>query len=267
MKMPHPAKAEQGTPSNGVNPTIRLALVPARSSGVTMTSLELVEFINRQRAEGEAVLQHRDFTAKVPKVLGEGVCEKFRTPYVNPQNGQTYQIYSFPKREACLMAMSYSYELQAKVFDRMTELEAQAAPALPNFFDPVAAARAWANVMEAEQVAVAQLALAAPKVAFVDRYVATPSGAMGFRQVCKLLEAKENQFRDFLLREKIMYYLEGALMPHAQHHPATGRFVVRAGAADSGHKYKSAKFSPKGVAWIAGLWEKECQRLAETEGA
>lgn len=70
--------------------------------------------------------------AIVPKVLGEGVCEKFRTPYTNPQNGQTYSIYAFPKREACLMAMSYSYDLQAKVFDRMAALEAKVAqPAIP----------------------------------------------------------------------------------------------------------------------------------------
>ena len=93
---------------------------------VTMTSLEMVEYINSQRGEGEAVLRHRDFMVKVPKVLGEGVCEIFRTPYTNPQNGQTYSIYRFPKREACLMAMSYSYELQAKVFDRMTALETEA---------------------------------------------------------------------------------------------------------------------------------------------
>ena len=89
----------------------------------TMTSLELVEFINDQRGPDEAQLRHRDFCEKVKKVLGEGVCEKFRAPYEHPQNGQTYSIFCFPKREACLMAMSYSYELQAKVFDRMTELE------------------------------------------------------------------------------------------------------------------------------------------------
>ncbi len=89
----------------------------------TMTSIELVEFINEQRAPDEAQLRHRDFCEKVKKVLGEGVCENFRIPYEHPQNGQTYSIFNFPKREACLMAMSYSYDLQAKVFDRMTELE------------------------------------------------------------------------------------------------------------------------------------------------
>lgn len=98
-------------------------------------SLELVDFINADRqaraqavgvafpSPGFAKLEHRDFMPKVPHVLGQGVCEKFRTPYIHPQNGQTYTMYALPKREACLMAMSYSYELQANVFDRMTQLE------------------------------------------------------------------------------------------------------------------------------------------------
>jgi hypothetical protein len=89
---------------------------------ITMTSLELVDFINGQRGEGEAVLRHDSFMGKVPEVLGEGVQNLLDT-YVHPQNKQTYPCYRFPKREACLMAMSYSYDLQAKVFDKMTALE------------------------------------------------------------------------------------------------------------------------------------------------
>lgn len=94
---------------------------------ITMTSLELVQFINNQRAVGEAELQHKHFLEKVPKVLGEGYAI-FSATYVHQQNGQTYLCYKFPKREACLMAMSYSYDLQAKVFDRMTELENNVKP-------------------------------------------------------------------------------------------------------------------------------------------
>lgn len=102
---------------------------------VTMTSLELVDFINESRKAGEAELRHDHFMAKVPKVLGTEGLPKFRDTYVHPQNGQTYQMYRFPKREACLMAMSYSYELQAKVFDRMTELEElQGRPATPKSY-------------------------------------------------------------------------------------------------------------------------------------
>lgn len=92
----------------------------------TVTSLELVEFINRERvaADGGAAvtLRHDHFMAKVPSVLGADHAPKFLGTQVYGNNN-TRHIYNFPKREACLMAMSYSYELQAKVFDRMTALE------------------------------------------------------------------------------------------------------------------------------------------------
>jgi hypothetical protein len=44
----------------------------ALSNTITMTSLELVDFINADRGQGEAELTHANFMAKVPKVLGEG---------------------------------------------------------------------------------------------------------------------------------------------------------------------------------------------------
>ena len=96
---------------------------------VTMSSLELVAFINDSRQAGEAELTHADFLKKVPKVLN-GDDGKFSSVYLG-KNGQERPCYNFPKREACLMAMSYSYELQAKVFDRMTELEAKQNPKIP----------------------------------------------------------------------------------------------------------------------------------------
>lgn len=94
---------------------------------VTMTSLELVEFINSQRKDGEAELRHDHFMAKVPKVLGDAAPNFLGVDiFTNGTGGQVERkIYRFPKREACLMAMSYSYELQAIVYDRMTALEEQ----------------------------------------------------------------------------------------------------------------------------------------------
>lgn len=94
---------------------------------VTMTSLELVEFINSQREDSASELRHSDFLDKTVKVLGLEMSESFRSSYMDSMNRQK-PCYRFPKREACLMAMSYSYELQAKVFDRMTELEEQQKP-------------------------------------------------------------------------------------------------------------------------------------------
>jgi hypothetical protein len=48
-------------------------------SMVTMTSLELVDFINADRSVANAVLAHSDFMKKVPNVIG-GVTENFPTP-------------------------------------------------------------------------------------------------------------------------------------------------------------------------------------------
>lgn len=99
-----------------------------------MSSLEMVDYINDDRkSKAEAAglkfpckrftrIQHKHILAKTPKVLGDGHSAKFLAQYTD-STGRELPCYHFPKREACLMAMSYSYELQAQVFDRMTALE------------------------------------------------------------------------------------------------------------------------------------------------
>lgn len=100
----------------------------------TMNSLEMVDYINADRkSKAEAAglkfpckrftkIQHKHILAKAPKVLGEEHSAKFLAQYKD-STGRELPCYNFPKREACLMAMSYSYELQAQVFDYMTVLE------------------------------------------------------------------------------------------------------------------------------------------------
>lgn len=102
-------------------------------SAATMTSLELVDFINAHRkqqaeqvgqtfpSEDYPQLRHDHLMEKVPKVLGKDA-PKFRDIYKDSMN-RAQACYRFPKRESCLIAMSYSYELQAAVFDHMTALE------------------------------------------------------------------------------------------------------------------------------------------------
>lgn len=97
-----------------------------------MSSIELVDYINSQDLTQN--LSHANFLAKVPKVLGDAAHSFECTGTYTNGTGAVLprKIYTFPKREACLMAMSYSYDLQAKVFDKMTALETEkAAPAAP----------------------------------------------------------------------------------------------------------------------------------------
>lgn len=225
----------------------------------TMTSLELVDFINdhrKARAEtlgvsfpsrGFARLEHYTFMEKVQMVLGEGA-QNFLGTYQDSQ-GKERPCYRFPKREACLMAMSYSYELQAAVFDRMSALEQPAVRVPQTKSEALRLAAEQAEVIERQEAA---LALAAPKVAFVEQYVAG-EGLSGFRQVCKLLRANEARFREFLTSQKIMYRLGGEMHAYQQHIDA-GRFDTKTGQANNGHNFNAAKFTPKGVEWIAGLW-------------
>lgn len=225
---------------------------------VTMVSLELVDYINDSRKfdEKPVQLRHADFMAKVPKVLGMETSEKFRSSYL-AGNGEQRPCYRFPKREACLMAMSYSYELQAQVFDRMTAMENHiAAQNLPSYAidDPIERAKKWIEEEKQKQAVIHQLEIAAPKVAFVDKYVAG-NGNKTFRQVAKLLGANERKFRDFLKKEKIMYKLNGEWLAY-QNHIDAKRFHNNTGISESNHTFTRSLFTPKGVEWTAGEWAK-----------
>lgn len=148
----------------------------AAGQPVTMTSIELVDFINEDRKQrahaigapfpsnGFPGLEHKNFLAKVLEVIGD-TSAKFSADLPDSY-GRSRRGYRFPKREACLMAMSYSYELQAKVFDRMTELEGSSIP--KTMAEALRLAADQAEQLEQQQAA---LALAAPKVDFFDKVV------------------------------------------------------------------------------------------------
>ena len=219
----------------------------------TMTSLELVNFINLNRESDAPTLAHSDFMKKVILVIGKDA-GNFSAIYFDIMNREQ-PCYEFPKREACLMAMSYSYDLQAKVFDRMTALESSTSS---RFIIPSTlsgALRLAAEQAETIEAQALQIEASKPAVEFVDKYVDS-TGLKGFRQVCKLLKANESEFRGFLLDSGIMYRLGGEWVPGAKHMD-TGRFEVKAGTSDiTGHAFNSAKFTPKGVKCIAGEWAK-----------
>ena len=160
-------------------------------------------------------------------VIGGGAALQ-ETPYIDPQNRQTYYEYRLNKRDSLILVAQNCPEFTAAIVDRWQELEARQAPAIPKTYAE-ALLEAGRLAMEVERQA-EQLALAAPKVEFVDKYV-TASGNIGFRQMAKLLKAKEPELRGFLISNRIMYRLSGSLTPY-QNHIDAGRFEVKAGVAD-----------------------------------
>lgn len=169
-------------------------------------------------------------------------------------NGVVEQVYQIGKRDSYVIVAQLSPQFTARLVDRWQELEAAAAPLFNVPTTLSGALRLAAEQAELIEQQAAQLAAAAPAVQFVEKYVDS-TGSKGFRQVCKLLKVKEPEFRLFLTEAKIMYRLGGEWAPFAEHIEA-GRFDVRAGTADSGHAFNSARFTPKGITWVAGEYAK-----------
>lgn len=168
--------------------------------------------------------------------------------------GQTVSVYNLDKRSSLIVVAQLCPEFSARIIDRWQELEAQAAQ--PAFQIPTTLSGAlMLAARQAEQIEQqqAQLAIAAPKVAFVEQYVES-TGLKGFREVAKLLKANEARFREFLEDRGIMYRLGKVLTAYQQHIDA-GRFEVKTGTSQhSSHAFTRTMFTPKGVDWIAGLW-------------
>ncbi|AOV00537.1 phage antirepressor KilAC domain-containing protein [Delftia tsuruhatensis] len=236
------------------------AITAISAAVLTMSSREIADLTGRDH--GNVMRDIRTLLDDLQASDLKPVCET--TTYAGA-NGQRYPQYELDRDTCLTLLLGYDAAARMKVVKRWQELEAQAAPALPDFSNPVAAARAWADAKESELRTAEALALAAPKAEYVDRYVAA-NGAKGFRQVAKLLGANEHEFRAWLQDEKIMYRLGGEWTAH-QCHIDAGRFVVKTGVAHvNDHAFNATKFTPKGVNWVAGLWGQHQARLAQ-EGA
>ena len=232
------------------------AITAISAAALTMSSEEIASLVESR---------HDNVKTSIERLGARDVIQLPALQEVRNHLGQTVSVYQLCKRDSYVVVAQLSPEFTARLVDRWQELEAQAAPALPDFSNPVAAARAWADAKESELRTAEALALAAPKAEYVDRYVAA-NGAKGFRQVAKLLGANEHEFRAWLQDEKIMYRLGGEWTAH-QCHIDAGRFVVKTGVAHvNDHAFNATKFTPKGVNWIAGLWGQHQARLAQ-EGA
>lgn len=214
----------------------------AELTGSLMSSREIARLVKSK---------HGDVKRSAARLYADEILSAplAHTPYQHEQNGQWYEEFWFNKRDSLVLVARLSPEFTAAVVDRWQELEQR--NSIPQTLPE--ALRLAADLAEQKQRLTEELALAAPKVEFVDQYVEA-KGSMTFRQVAKLLNAKEPEFRLFLLDKHIMYRLNNMLTPHHRHTEA-GRFEIKTGTANSNsYAFTQARFTPKGVKWVAGMW-------------
>lgn len=221
----------------------------AVGQALTMSSREIAELVDSR---------HDSVKRTIERLVAQGVIES--PPLVDFKNinnvaGQEY-VFSGEqgKRSSIIVVAQLSPEFTARLVDRWQELEAGQAPKVPQTYAQALLEAGRLAQLAEEQAQ--QLALAAPKVAFVDKYVQA-TGLFTFREVAKLLKANEARFREFLLDQKIMYRLGfGGDLTAYQNHADAGRFEVKTNTAKNGHSYKRTMFTTKGVHWVAGQWSK-----------
>lgn len=217
------------------------------TASLTMTSREIAELTGK---EHKNVI--RDILSMLIDLQEDAL--SFERIYLDSMNRQQTE-YALDRELTETLLTGYSAVLRRKVIARWRELESkQAAPAIPQTL--AQALRLAADQADQIERQHSLLAITTPKAAFVDQYVEA-TGLKGFRQVAKLLQVKENWFREFLADRKIMYRLGSEWTPCAQHLDA-GRFKVKTGTSPAtGHAFNEAKFTPKGIEWVAGLMASE----------
>lgn len=216
------------------------SLVSGDHGEPTMSSREIAELTGKNHAD-----VMRDIRSMLDSLKKDA--SSFADIYFDAYNREQ-PCYSLPKRETLILVSGYDVTMRAAIIDRWQEFEAGVL--VPKTLSSALRLAAdQAEVIERQSIA---LALAAPKVEFVDHYV-DATGLKGFREVAKLLKIKEPEFRCFLSDNNIMYRLGGDWVAYQKHIDA-GRFAVKAGVSNhSDHAFNSCKFTPKGVEWIAGI--------------
>lgn len=148
-------------------------LVEIRNNQVVVSSRQVAESFGKE---------HRNVKRDIERLIAEtGMLKNEQTPemfqkstYIHEQNKQEYPMYLMNRDGFTLLVMGFTGKdaLEWKVkyikaFNTM-EKQLQNQQALPNFNDPVASARAWADAMEAKQKALLELKEAYPKIEFAE---------------------------------------------------------------------------------------------------
>lgn len=134
------------------------------TNNLTMSSREIAELTGKR---------HDNVKRTIATLVEAGVISQPQIEDgIKSANGVVVQEYKVGKRDSFVVVAQLSPEFTARLVDRWQELEQQVAnttPQLPDFTNPVAAARAWADEVEQKQKLELAYAEAKPKIDHYDR--------------------------------------------------------------------------------------------------
>lgn len=135
-----------------------LKATPPTQGIPAMSSLEIAKITSKN---------HADVMRDIRNTLEQaGIVESRFAGYYIASNGKQNPCYLLPRRECDLVISGYSVKYRLAIIDRWHELEGKQAFQIPQTLPD--ALRLAADLAEKNAVQAAQLAIAAPKVAFHD---------------------------------------------------------------------------------------------------
>lgn len=169
----------------------------------TMSSREIAELCNKEHRH---VLRDIDDLNATYEVMA---LPKVGQSNYTADNGQSYRQYQLSKEQTIDLITGYRADIRIRINRRWAELEQQvnqASPviALPDFTNPVEAARAFADQYEAKQIAQEQLAIAQPKAAALD-FISSAVNSLNARDTAKTLNIQPQKFNKWCIAHNWMY--------------------------------------------------------------
>lgn len=170
----------------------------AKKINVSMSTVDIAELTNKRHDH-----VFRDTRSMLVELYGKSSLPSFGESYT-AENGQSYQCYRLPKKEVMVLVSGYSIKLRMKIITRLEDLESRPHPQLPDFSNPVIAARAWADEREKNMLLENKVSVQAPKVEALNR-IAVAEGSMNATAAAKHLQIRPKDLFALLIREKWYY--------------------------------------------------------------
>lgn len=190
-----------------------LTFLPTPSDGPqTMSSREIAELTGST---------HDNVLKTVRGLIKRGVVSGNETPYVHPQNGQTYREIQLDYRNTMVVVSGYSVELRAKIIDRWQDLERAARQPALDLNNPADLRLLLANYANDNLELQGQIADLTPKAEALDR-IATAEGSLCITDAAKTLQVRPKVLFDYLRSHRWIYSRPGGDNVAYQSHLASG---------------------------------------------
>jgi phage antirepressor YoqD-like protein len=212
----------------------------------TMTSREIADLVESR---------HDSVKRSIDRLAESGVISQ--PPLVDGEvsaNKLIEKVYVISQRDTYIIVAQLSPQFTARLVDRWQELEKQVASAMNIPTSLSGALRLAAEQAELIESQALQLEEAKPAINFVANHAATEKHST-FREVAKLLNANEADFRAFLVARSVMYRLNGEWVPYCSQ-MNSGRMVIKIIDDAKGKPRNQSLFTAKGVQWVAGEFAK-----------